>query len=64
MSEDYTPSNLVDWRYRIKNKQLYQIKETASHEDFQQQQQLKWLAHEMQRENNNNQDVDIPHYFR
>lgn len=34
------------------HKELYQIIETASLEELQQQQQLKWIAHGTQRENN------------
>lgn len=33
-------------------KELYQITKTTSLEDFQQQQQLKWVAYLTQRENN------------
>lgn len=38
---------------RITYKEVYQIKETSLLEDFQQRQQLKWLAFITRRENSN-----------
>lgn len=35
----------IDWRYLIENKESYQITESSSLEDIQQQQQRKWVAH-------------------
>lgn len=37
--------NVVDWRYRITNKLLYQIIETTSREESQNQRQLKRVVH-------------------
>lgn len=44
LEEDCPSSDFVKWRYRITNKGLYQITDATSLIDFQQQQQLKWIA--------------------
>lgn len=49
--KDHTSLNIVDWHYRITKKELYQITETISLDDYQQQQQLKWIEHVTQRKN-------------
>lgn len=43
LDKDHSSPNLVDWRYTIQNKELYQITETAS-QDFRQLQKLKWIS--------------------
>lgn len=48
--KNHSSYNLVDWRYS--QKELYQIAETISLEDFQQQQHQKWITHVTGRENN------------
>lgn len=46
------------------HKGLYQITETTKLQDFQQRQQLNWIAHGTRKENNDNQIADIPHYIK
>lgn len=41
VAEDNFSSKLMDWRYTIMNKEMYQVKELTCVDDFQQQQQLK-----------------------
>lgn len=43
LKDDYPSSNLIDWRNRTTNKELYQISGTILSEDFQHQQHLKWI---------------------
>lgn len=43
LKEDHSSMNIVDW---------CQITETTPREEFEQQKQQKWLAHEPRRENN------------
>lgn len=41
----YTSSNLMDCLCKITNNEVYQMTDTARLEDFQQREQLKWIAH-------------------
>ena len=43
---------LVDWRFKINNKQLYEITKTKPIESFFEEQQSKWISHITRRENN------------
>lgn len=43
--ERHSHLKLVDWRYTITTKELYQITETKLLKDFQQQQNIKWITH-------------------
>lgn len=52
LREKCTSSDPTDWQHRIINKEFHQITKTTSFEDFQKRQQLKWIAHITQRENN------------
>lgn len=65
LRKDHLSIKIVDWHYRIaKKKELYEIRETASFENKQQQLLLKWTADVTRRGNNNIiRDVNIPYYF-
>ena len=45
-------SETVDWRYVIKDRDLFSITQTDSIESFYTEQQHKWIAHTIRRTNN------------
>lgn len=51
LRKNHPSSNLWKRRYRVTNEELYQIIGTTLIEDFNHQQQLKWLAYLSRREN-------------
>ena len=51
--EDHLDSEDYDWAYVVNNEDLYQITKTKSIRHFYEQQQIKWIAHIIRRENNN-----------
>ena len=51
--EDHLDSEDYDWAYIVNNEDLYRITKTKSIEHFYEQQQIKWIAHIIRRENSN-----------
>ena len=51
-SED-TSDNEYDWRYKVNNENLYRITKTSPINQYYENQQMKWMAHIIRRENNN-----------
>ena len=53
--EDTSSSDLedYDWRYVVTNETLYRVSNTKSIKQFYEQQQMKWIAHVIRRENDN-----------